>query len=161
MRIISQVVGGTMVVAALAGSYYYNDFAQENKTQTFVVSFSTGTAVNNPDELMSAYNALRDNSNYRLRVVGHSGTRGNPASNARLSFDRARQVFNDFTGEEPNLGILNLKPIDRFDESIGEYSWHGGSIPLEREENESDRAYQNRLSRTEIVVYYGGNNEQN
>lgn len=85
-------------------------------------------------ELLSHY------PNFRLVVKGHTGTRGDPAENQRLSQERADAVGRYLTvvhGVDPN----RLRAIG-----------FGGSAPLKELPGESQRSYQYRLPRVELVL---------
>lgn len=75
----------------------------------------------------------------RLVVTGHTGTRGEEEANRQLSRDRAELIAGRLVKEGvPQETILTLGV--------------GGSQPLERREDESERSYQRRLPRVDIVI---------
>lgn len=75
----------------------------------------------------------------RLAVTGHTGTRGDEDANQELSRQRAELVADRLVEE----GIAREAIL-----TVGV----GGSEPLERREDESDRSYQRRLPRVDVVI---------
>lgn len=75
----------------------------------------------------------------RVVVTGHTGTRGDVGANQTLAEQRAEEVVRRLV----EAGIDR----DRID-SVG----IGGSQPLEQQPDESDRAYQRRLSRAHVTI---------
>lgn len=78
--------------------------------------------------------------NFRLVVKGHTGTRGDPAENQRLSQERADSVAR-------YLSVAHNVDSNRM-RSIG----MGGDKPLSRQKGESVRSWQYRLPRVELVL---------
>lgn len=83
---------------------------------------------------------LRHYPNYRVLVNGHTGIGGDPQANIALSKQRAQAVA------EYMLTTYQIDP-NRI-RALG----YGGSQPLPREDNESDRAYSYRLPRVEVSL---------
>lgn len=77
---------------------------------------------------------------FRVEIRGHSGLRGDEKANKQLSQDRAEAVvrYLEITHEIENARIR----------AIG----FGGERPLEQLSNESNRAYNYRLPRVELVL---------
>lgn len=160
MKPVGKVLGVVLTCGSLWAAQEYFNFANSNKTHNFVISFSTGTMVNNPETLKEAFEVLYSNPNYDFVVHGHTATIGNVAANERLSRERAKFVYEELLGiSEKIVEIPNDVAIDS---SRGKFEYHGGADPLPREDQERDRIYQSRLGRAEIEIYFGGfDNEQN
>jgi len=78
--------------------------------------------------------------NFRMVIKGHTGTRGNPDENRRLSQERAQAVARYLTV------VFNVDP-NRL-RAIG----YGGSQPLKRKTGETLRTWKYRLPRVELVL---------
>jgi len=83
---------------------------------------------------------LKHYPNFRLVIKGHTGTRGDPAENSRLSQDRAEAVAR-YLEVVYNVDINRLRAIG-----------FGGKKPLPKKPGESRRAYEYRLPRVELVL---------
>lgn len=145
---IKKVIGFFLAVTTIAGSVYYKDFVNKNAPVTFTINFSN-TRINNPEMLKEAILFLNENPDYEVRVVGHSGTFGNPAANQRLSYERAKIVARELVGRTQDYSTrrddIHLSRVD--------FVGVGSDQILPLEEGESDRAYQRRLSRVEIEAF--------
>lgn len=158
MNILGKAIGVSIIAAAIYGGMEYYSFAADNKTHVITVNFSTGTRVNNPDALREAHLLLLDNPDYKFHVTAHTGTVGNPAANSRLSYERARYVVSELSGNKEipvNARILQLRQDEYIHPARGDIEWVGDTNPLPKNENEGERAYQSRLSRADITIYYG------
>ncbi|MBP7584753.1 MAG: OmpA family protein, partial [Spirochaetes bacterium] len=87
--------------------------------------------------------SIRHYPNYRILVKGHTGLRGDPAENVKLSQLRASSV-----GQE-------LVAAWRIDPNRVHVRGMGASEPLPKETDESDRSYNNRLKRVEVLFVTG------
>lgn len=87
-----------------------------------------------------AVKRLKHYPHFRMVIKGHTGTRGNPDENRRLSQERAQAVARYLTV------VYNVDP-NRL-RAIG----LGGSQPLPRKPDESFRAWNYRLPRVELVL---------
>ncbi len=106
------------------------------------VSFRSGTESldeNGKEQLRLIVNSIRHYPNYRILVKGHTGLRGDPAENRKLSSMRAESVRRDLVF---TYGIDTNRILVR---------GMGAMEPLPQEEDESDRSYNNRLKRVEVL----------
>jgi len=107
------------------------------------IVFQSGNDELTPDgktELKKAIANLKHYPNFRVLVKGHTGTRGDPSANRVLSQKRAEAVAN-FLVTEYGADIDRFRPIGM-----------GSSEPLAQKTGESDRAYNYRLPRVELVL---------
>lgn len=111
--------------------------------KTLPVVFQSGTAelsLEGKQELDAAMENLRHYPNFRVIVKGHTGVRGNPEENLKLSQERAESVgrYLQVTyGVDPNrLRIVG----------------YGAQKPLPQLPDESERAYSYRLPRVELSL---------
>jgi len=111
------------------------------------VSFQSGTSELSYDGKLAVdrmMDVLRHYPSFRIRVLGHTGLNGDPQVNRQLSLERADSVaryMNVTYRIDPNrLQIIGL----------------GSSRPLAQGAAESDRAYQYRLPRVEVVLLADG-----
>lgn len=107
-----------------------------NRVFAYSESFTLATgAAAGPDIERIAERAVFNNA--RVEVLGHTGTLGDAAANTTLSQERADEIARQ---------LKAVLPADWPISSLGV----GAAQPLEREADESDRAYQRRLARVEI-----------
>ncbi len=78
--------------------------------------------------------------NFRIRVEGHTGSRGDPQANLELSTARAKAVAS-YLIDRYNMDSNRLRAVG-----------YGASHPLPQRAGESGRAYQYRLSRVDISL---------
>lgn len=107
------------------------------------VLFQSGTADLSQEgklELDRAMEMLAHYPNFRVVVKGHTGTRGDPQENRRLSEERAESVAR-YLNVTYNLDRNRLRVLG-----------FGGEQPLPRDPAESDRAYAFRLPRVELSL---------
>jgi outer membrane protein OmpA-like peptidoglycan-associated protein len=107
------------------------------------ITFQSGTSELSHDgkvELDNAAQNLAHYPNFRVVVRGHTGTRGDPASNRELSVERADAVKR-YLAVTHNIDDARLRAVG-----------YGGERPLKQADGESDRAYQYRLPRVELYL---------
>ena len=110
------------------------------------VTFRSGTSViddNGQEEIEEIVESIRHYPNFRILVKGHSGLRGDAQANRELSRVRAEAVkkyFETSYGIDPN----RIRTIGA-----------GSGEPLSRRGEESEREYDNRLKRVEILLLTG------
>lgn len=107
------------------------------------ITFQSGTSELSHDgkvELDNAAQNLAHYPNFRVVVRGHTGTRGDPASNRELSIERADAVKR-YLAVTHNIDEARLRAVG-----------YGGERPLKQADGESDRAYQYRLPRVELYL---------
>jgi len=110
------------------------------------ISFRSGTETLDDagrEQVKLVAGSIRHYPNYRILVKGHTGLRGDAAENFKLSAIRAASV-----GQE----LVHVHGIDRNRIFV---LGMGSSEPLPKEEDESDRSYQNRLKRVEVLFVTG------
>ncbi|MFH1116923.1 MAG: phosphate ABC transporter substrate-binding/OmpA family protein [Pseudomonadota bacterium] len=78
--------------------------------------------------------------NFRLIIKGHTGTKGDPSENERLSLERADSVAR-------YMSVTHAIDSNRM-RAIG----LGGTAPLPKKDDESSRSWQYRLPRVELVL---------
>jgi outer membrane protein OmpA-like peptidoglycan-associated protein len=106
------------------------------------ISFRSGTARlddNGNRQIKIVVDSIRHYPNFRILVKGHTGLRGDPAANKKLSRERAGAVKNKLVksyGVDPNrIKVIGMASAE----------------PLERKDNESERAFNTRLKRVELM----------
>ncbi len=107
------------------------------------ITFQSGTSDlshNGKLELDGAAQNLSHYPNFRVVVRGHTGTRGDAASNRALSLERAEAVKR------------YLMVTHSIDDARLRAAGYGGERPLARGPGESDRAYEYRLPRVELYL---------
>ena len=87
-----------------------------------------------------AVERLRHYPNFRVNIVGHTGTRGDREENIKLSQNRAQAVQR----------YLTL--VDGIDKNRLRVMGLGGDAPLPKLAGESKRSYEYRLPRVELVL---------
>jgi outer membrane protein OmpA-like peptidoglycan-associated protein len=137
----SQLLGVGILAVAVAATAAYSNFADANKPREITVQFERGTQLENgaKESVMEAAGYMFANDAYTAKVIGHTGTVGSSDANVQLSQRRAEAV--------KKLLVDNKVAPDRID-TLGV----GGGQPLAREEGESTRAYQSRLSRATVIL---------
>ena len=105
------------------------------------ISFRDGTDLlddNGRGQVREIVNSIRHYPNFRILIKGHTGLRGDTTANMQLSLTRAREVRDELVksfGMDPNrIRVTGM----------------GSKEPLTRQEDESERSYNNRLKRVEI-----------
>lgn len=87
-----------------------------------------------------AVERLRHYPNFRVKIEGHTGAKGDPGENIKLSQNRADAVLRY---------LMVVYNVDRNRlHAIG----MGGAEPLPKEPGESKRAYEYRLPRVELIL---------
>ncbi|WP_144391767.1 phosphate ABC transporter substrate-binding/OmpA family protein [Pleionea sediminis] len=107
------------------------------------IVFSSGSdelTLEGKKEIDLAVESLEHYPAYRLKIKGHTSTRGDEKQNMLLSQDRAESVLRYLTITH---GIDENRVL-----AIG----YGGTLPLKKQAGESFRAYQYRLPRVELVL---------
>jgi outer membrane protein OmpA-like peptidoglycan-associated protein/ABC-type nitrate/sulfonate/bicarbonate transport system substrate-binding protein len=121
----------------------WENLQQVGKLKIRPIIFASGTGsltLEDKNQLDSAEKTLKHYPNFRILVRGHTSIRGDSALNKVLSQDRADAVVH-------YLKITHHIPEHRL-QAIG----YGGENPLPREANESQRAYNYRLPRVELIL---------
>ena len=107
------------------------------------VVFSSGSN-NLPDNSKSLLNdtaeTLKHYPTFRIRIEGHTGTRGDKKQNQALSQQRS-DVVKDYLVSELNFDPARIQSIGK-----------GGAEPLVRLQGESNRRFASRLKRVEITL---------
>jgi len=111
--------------------------------KTLPVVFQSGTAelgLEGKQELDKAMENLRHYPNFRVVVKGHTGLRGNPEENRKLSQERAESVAR-YLQVTYNVDLNRLRVVG-----------YGSEKPLPQFPGESERAYAYRLPRVELSL---------
>lgn len=107
------------------------------------IAFQSGTGELGDEsraELDAAAQHLAHYPNFRILVKGHTGVSGEPEANRQLSEARAQSVV-DYLVTQHQISRSRLRPVGL-----------GGTNPLPRQLDESDRAFNYRLPRVEISL---------
>jgi outer membrane protein OmpA-like peptidoglycan-associated protein/ABC-type taurine transport system substrate-binding protein len=107
------------------------------------VTFSSGTSVIDESglaQIKEITDSIRHYPNFRILVKGHTGLKGDPEENRKLSLIRAEVVKREL---EINYGV---------DPNRIKATGIGSGEPISRQSDESDRAYDNRLKRVELFL---------
>jgi outer membrane protein OmpA-like peptidoglycan-associated protein/ABC-type nitrate/sulfonate/bicarbonate transport system substrate-binding protein len=106
------------------------------------ISFRSGTSVldgNGKEQVKNIVDNIRHYPNFRILIKGHTGLRGNPAANRALSLKRAMAVRDElqytFNIHKNRIRVVGM----------------GSREPLLKNSGESDRGYNTRLKRVEIL----------
>ena len=143
--------GGPETVSASTGARSFGALSDEQWNKLTEVgtlkirpiTFQSGTSELSQDgkvELDNAAQNLSHYPNFRVVVRGHTGTRGDAASNRELSLERAEAVKR-YLMVTHNIEDARLRAMG-----------YGGERPLRQADGESDRAYQYRLPRVELYL---------
>ncbi|WP_440995153.1 OmpA family protein [Arhodomonas sp. SL1] len=131
--------GLALIVLAVVAAVGLDYIGRDHQPRTYAVDFVRGTTLSEAGgrqvERIAATMARQPR--YRAVVVGHTGTRGDPAANQALSRERAAAVAE------------RLREAGIAGERIATHGV-GGSEPLERRPDEGERGYQARLARAEV-----------
>ncbi|MCP4134412.1 MAG: OmpA family protein [bacterium] len=110
------------------------------------ISFRSGTSnldENGRSQIKLIVDNVRHYPNFRLLIKGHTGTRGDQKANIDLSMSRAKAVKSDlqysFNVDPNRIRVVGM----------------GGKEPLPKGNDESARAFNNRLKRVEILFLSG------
>jgi len=110
------------------------------------VSFRSGTDTlddNGRSQIRNIVSNVRHYPNFRILVKGHTGLRGDPQANRELSRGRARAVKKEL--------MYSYNIDDNRIHVVGA----GASQPFSKNPDESDREYNNRLKRVELLFVTG------
>ena len=107
------------------------------------ITFQSGTSqlsLEGKTELDKAVRNLKHYPNYRVIVKGHTGRRGDPEANRKLSRERADAVTRYLTVTY-GIDVNRLQVVGM-----------GADSPLPRHSGATDRAYSYRLPRVELYL---------
>jgi outer membrane protein OmpA-like peptidoglycan-associated protein/ABC-type nitrate/sulfonate/bicarbonate transport system substrate-binding protein len=145
-------IGGTAVAAAAVGidrpfkaltEGQWKALRSVGSIRIEPISFRTGLSsleVPEKEKLDAMVNRLKHYPTFRILVGGHTSAQGDSEANLALSQERADAVSR-YLSVSYNVDQNRIR-------SVG----YGGSKPLPKESNESDRAYNFRLPRVEISL---------
>jgi len=130
---LAGLTGGSAVALAMLGGVDRPDIA--------IFQFSRGLSFAGDDEdrLRGFLSKSLTDRRIKISIIGHTGNTGSSDANQLLSDQRA--ALGARVAE--NLGIEADRITAR---------GMGGTAPLAKRQDESDRAYQSRLARLEIVL---------
>lgn len=138
---IQRLVGASLVAVAVGMIPFLNSKGELERPVTITIPFERGTSLDDDAQsriaLVFKESAARPDAN--VVVSGHTGSRGDEQANLALSQQRAETI-------KQLLSEQGLSP-DRM-EVVG----LGGAELLPQKEGESDRAYQRRLARVDILI---------
>lgn len=136
-----RAIGASLVVAAVGMIPFLNDKGDLERPVTITIPFERGVSLDQDTKslIAQAFKESVSRPEASIVVSGHSGSRGDTQANLNLSKQRAEVI-------EQRLADQGLDP-DRI-EVVG----LGGSELLARKENESERSYQRRLARVDILI---------
>ena len=140
---LKSFIGASILIGVIGAVSVQSWIEMVGTELRYVVSFPRGIALTAQAEkaLTEAARELLDNSDLVVRIEAHTGTRGDGQANLELSEQRATLVRDQLV----QLGVAPERiEMDAF----------GGDRPLQRGSQETDRAYQLRLSRAEIIIGY-------
>jgi len=134
-------IGGTMIVMVCLVAFMLHGVGSNNEDYSFTVNFTRSLNMSpNATAIIAEVIAIANhNDNYEIILEGHTGVLGNEDANIKLSEQRA-QVIKDYLVDQ---GIQNQISIQGL----------GGSSPVEQLNGESDRDWNRRNSRVNIIVY--------
>ncbi|GGY66176.1 hypothetical protein GCM10011613_07600 [Cellvibrio zantedeschiae] len=107
------------------------------------ISFASGSdilTIEDKEQLDQITENLSHYPSFRVEIRGHSGVRGDAEENKLLSQSRAESVAR-YLELTHNIPTARMHPVG-----------FGGSKPLVRQSDESERAYNYRLPRVELVL---------
>lgn len=133
-------LGAAIVVGTVLSGVWLHTIGSANEDYAFNINFSRGVAVDTRDmaKINEIVTLAATNSSYEIVITGHTGTTGDPAANKELSTNRAKEIEQLLR----DAGVTNPIVV------VGA----GGTEPLEKLNNESDRDFQARLSRATVSV---------
>ncbi|WP_111497910.1 MULTISPECIES: OmpA family protein [Marinobacter] len=138
---MSRSAGALLVIIAVALIPFLNSQGALEQPVSLTVLFDRGTDLDD-DAAMIIAKAVRESlarPEAGILVTGYTGSRGDEQANLALSERRAEFI-------KSRLEDKGIEP-ERID-TVG----LGGTEALERKEGESDRAYQRRLARADILI---------
>jgi outer membrane protein OmpA-like peptidoglycan-associated protein len=138
---LKQYIGAAILAVVVGVVAVQSVLEQTDSDQRWQVQFSRGAELA-PDAAAAIEAAAAEaveRADAVVLITGHTGTRGDPEANAALSLERAEAV---------RAALVAARvPADRIVTVAA-----GAEQPLTREAEETDRAYQLRLGRAEILV---------
>lgn len=140
-ELAKRLSGLSLLVLAAVLTVFLQGVGEAERPKTYQVTFERGTRLNDaaPSTLGRVLEDALTRGDAQVIVAGHTGTRGDAEANQALAEQRAETVAEYLI--EAGLDKTRI-------ESLGV----GGSQPLTQKPDESDRAFQRRLSRAEITV---------
>ena len=137
----SQLLGVGILAVAIGATAAYSNYAATNQPREITVQFSRGTDMKagGEERITEAAGYMFANDAYTARILGHTGTVGSHTANQKLGQRRAETVKKMLVDSEIDPERINTLGV-------------GGAQPLAKEDDESTRAYQRRLSRATIVL---------
>ncbi len=136
-----QWTGLAILIVVAAVSFTLDRIGRDQQPYQYTIQFSGGLdmepgAVNTIDLVASR---MRENPDTKALVKGHTGVRGDPAVNHKLSRDRAELIQAELTRKGVDADRIETFAI-------------GGKEPLKRLPDEGSRSYTRRLRRVEITL---------
>lgn len=141
MERLKQWIGAAILAVVVGVVGVQSVLEQTDGDERWQVQFSRGAELA-PDAaaaIAAAAAEALEREGAVVLVTGHTGTRGEPEANAALSLQRAEAVRDALVAARLPAGRIV---------TVGA----GADQPLAQEAGETDRAYQLRLGRADIVV---------
>lgn len=134
-------VGVALFVAAILAVGTYEFVLTAPPPQVHTIAFRRGADLPQTAlaEIAAIAGGLRDVPAAQVTVVGHTGTRGDPAANLQLGAERATAVRDALIEQGVAPDRLQTRSA-------------GGAEPLPQEPGETETAWQRRLARVEVVI---------
>lgn len=142
MRGWGKRLSGLLILAVTAGaSLLFNSMGQAEQPAVYHLDFRRGVQPGEGADTELA-RIVRDavaRDQAAIIVTGHTGTLGDTQANQALSARRAQVIEKRLTDEGVDADRITTGGV-------------AGAEPLERRDDESDRAYQRRLARVDVTV---------
>lgn len=138
---MQRAIGAALVATAVGIIPFLNEKVELERPVTITVPFERGIGLDQDTETLIAQAFKESVSRPEASIVvsGHSGSRGDTQANINLSKQRAEAIEQRLADQGLNLDRIEVVGL-------------GGSELLPRKENESERAYQRRLARVDILI---------
>ncbi len=139
-----QIAGIGLLVLAHTTAWVLDNVGERNLPRTLVAHYQGATEVVVPDKNYSGVidevvSLLEGNPDFIVRIVSHTGTKGDAEANMAMSVSRVAVAWTELTQR-------GIAPERIQMDSVGEEQ------PVPREQDETDAMWQKRLSRTEFYV---------
>lgn len=138
---IQRAAGISLVAVAVGAIPFLNEKGTLERPVTVTIPFERGVSIDDDAKALVALafkeSAARPDAS--VVVSGHTGSRGDAQANMALSERRAETI----------AGLLSDQGLDP---DRMETAGLGGAQLLPQQEGESDRAYQRRLSRVDVLI---------
>lgn len=140
-RWIQRAFGISLVAIAVGLIPFLNDKGELERPVTVTIPFERGVSVDSDARALIgvAFKESAARPDAGVVISGHTGSRGDTQANIDLSMQRANTVAALLADQGLNQERMEMAGL-------------GGAQLLPQKEGESDRAYQRRLSRVDILI---------